>query len=546
MRHEMDSWTVRHALAEAAARAPERTFLQVVDGPSATYGEMNDLARRVAAGLVVLGLRKGGRVMIMLPNGLEAIAAWLGCGVLGAVEVSLNTAYRGAPLVHAVNACGADTIVIDGAFLPALAEVRDRTPALRNVVALGEAQADSRLAGLTLLTWQDLVAGNGEGLELEPLSGRDLATILYTSGTTGPAKPVLLTHAQNHLTASRTRACARIGADDVSYCFHPVFHMAGKFMAVYGTLLAGAKMVLDRRFVPETWISRVREFGATVGYGHGPMLEMIHAVPPSPHDADHAMTRVLAAPFPRRIARDFERRFGVRGLECWGMTEIGIVTWPDMERPGAFGSCGRVDPGLFELRVVDPETDEELPAGEAGEMVVRARWPWLLFQGYLGMAEATVEAWRNGWFHTGDTGRIDAGGDVHFVDRVKDKIRRRAENVASYDIESAAAAHPAVAEAAAVGVPSGFEDDDDIKLAVVARQGATLDPADLIAFLARELPHHMVPRYVETLPALPRSPTNKIRKAQLRASGAGEGVWDRKTAGVSLREIIERGSGRCN
>lgn len=540
MRHDMDSWTVRHALAEAAVHGPERTFLQIVDGPSATYGEMHDLARRVAGGLVVLGLRKGGRVMTMLPNGLEAIAAWLGCGVLGAVEVSLNTAYRGAPLVHAVNACGAETIIIDGAFLPALTEVRDRTPALRHVVVLGAAEVDTRLAGLTLLPWEELIAGNGEGLELEPLLGRDLAAILYTSGTTGPAKPVLLTHAQNHLTASRTRDCVRLTMDDVSYCFHPMFHMAGKFMAVYGTLLAGAKMVLDRRFAPETWVSRVREFGATVGYGHGPMLEMIHATAPSPHDADHSMTRVLAAPFPRRIARDFERRFGVRGLECWGMTEIGIVTWPDMDKPLAFGSCGRVDPDLFELRIADPDTDEEMPAGEAGEMVVRANRPWLFFQGYLGMAEATVEAWRNGWFHTGDTGRIDAEGNVHFVDRVKDKIRRRAENIASYDIESAACAHPAVAEAAAVGVPSEFDGDDDVKLAVVARQGVALDPAELIAFLARELPHHMVPRYVETLTALPRSPTNKIRKAELRASGVGERVWDRKAAGVSLREIIEK------
>jgi crotonobetaine/carnitine-CoA ligase len=248
----------------------------------------------------------------------------------------------------------------------------------------------------------------------------------------------------------------------------------------------------------------------------------------------------LPRPFHAASPAIIERRFGVRGLECWGMTEIGIVTWPDMDKPLAFGSCGRVDPDLFELRIADPDTDEEMPAGEAGEMVVRANRPWLFFQGYLGMAEATVEAWRNGWFHTGDTGRIDAEGNVHFVDRVKDKIRRRAENIASYDIESAACAHPAVAEAAAVGVPSEFDGDDDVKLAVVARQGVALDPAELIAFLARELPHHMVPRYVETLTALPRSPTNKIRKAELRASGVGERVWDRKAAGVSLREIIEK------
>jgi crotonobetaine/carnitine-CoA ligase len=275
------------------------------------------------------------------------------------------------------------------------------------------------------------------------------------------------------------------------------------------------------------------------------MLEMIHAVPPAADDDDHAMTRVLAAPFPRRIARDFEKRFGVRGLECWGMTEIGIVTWPDLDWPAPAGSCGRVDREHFDLRIVDPETDEEVPVGEAGEIVVRPNRPWVLFQGYLGMADAMVDAWRNGWFHTGDTGRLDADGNLFFIDRVKDKIRRRAENIASYDIESAANAHPAILEAAAVGIASEFEGDDDIKLTIVLRNGSHVGPGDLIAFLAGELPHFMVPRYIERREALPRSPTNKIQKADLRASGAGGDVWDRKAAGLSLKDIFERNTATC-
>ncbi|KAB2919414.1 MAG: ATP-dependent acyl-CoA ligase [Hyphomicrobiaceae bacterium] len=543
----MENWTVRHALAAAVARGPARPFLQVVDGPLVSYGEISDLAHRVARGLRdLVGLRKGDLVMTMLPNGLEVIAAWLGCGVLGAIEVCLNTSYRGGPLVHAVNACGARVLVLSSEALPAAAEVSSQLRALTHLVVVGAvANMSERLAGLTILPWEALLAEAPAHNSLEDLHGRDLAAILYTSGTTGSAKPVLLTHAQNYLTAHKTRDCVEIGDSDVSYCFHPMFHMAGKFMAAYGSLLAGSKLVLDRRFVPEAWISRVREFGATIGYGHGPMLEMIHAVPPTGDDANHKMTRVLAAPFPRRIAKDFERRFGVRGLECWGMTEIGIVTWPGMHEKPPFGSCGRVDRSLFDLRIVDPETDEELPVGQAGEMVVRAQRPWILFQGYLGMPDATLRAWRNGWFHTGDTGRIDADGYVHFVDRVTDKIRRRAENIASYDIESAAGAHPAIAEAAAVGVPSGFEGDDDIKLSIVLRAGAELAPAELIEFLAAELPHHMVPRYVERLKALPRSPTNKVRKAELRASGIGPGAWDRKVAGMSLREVFGKVSGKC-
>lgn len=546
MNARLEDRTLRQALANAVARDPAHVFLRVVDGPEIRYGEISALAHRLAGGLQALGFGRGDRVMSMLPNGLEAIAIWLGCGVGGTVEVCLNHAHRGKPLIHAINASAARLLVLDAASLPALADIRDSLLHLTHLVVVGDfSELPQGLGeGLTVLPWQALAdaAPLSEG---PPLSGKDIAAILYTSGTTGPAKPVLLTHAQNYLTACGTRDCLSLTSGDISYCFHPMFHMAGKFMAAYGTLLAGATLVLDRKFIPEQWVARARRYGATVGYGHGPMLEMIHAVPPAADDADHIMTRVLAAPFPHRIARDFEKRFGVRGLECWGMTEIGIVTWPDLERAAPAGSCGRVDREHFDLRIVDPETDEEVPVGEAGEIVVRPNRPWVLFQGYLGMADAMVDAWRNGWFHTGDTGRLDADGNLFFIDRVKDKIRRRAENIASYDIESAANAHPAILEAAAVGIASEFEGDDDIKLTIVLRNGSHVEPGDLIAFLAGELPHFMVPRYIERREALPRSPTNKIQKADLRASGAGRDVWDRKAAGLSLKDIFERNSATC-
>jgi len=204
------------------------------------------------------------------------------------------------------------------------------------------------------------------------------------------------------------------------------------------------------------------------------------------------------------------------------------------------GSCGKNRSDWFDVRIVDPETDETRGIGEVGEIVVRPLAPWTIMQGYLGMPEQTVEAWRNFWFHSGDSGYIDAEGYAYFVDRMKDRIRRRAENISSYDIESASAAHPQVLEAAAVGVPSEFEGDDDIKLCAVLRPGEQLPPQELLAYLAQQLPHHMVPRYIEFLDALPRTPTNKVKKNELRSRGVGPPAWDRRAAGISLKNLAGR------
>jgi crotonobetaine/carnitine-CoA ligase len=265
---------------------------------------------------------------------------------------------------------------------------------------------------------------------------------------------------------------------------------------------------------------------------------MIHATPERPDDADNPLRVVLAAPFPSAIAEDFERRFGMRGVETWGMTEVTVAVWQSADEPLRVGSCGRPVDRLFDIRIVDPDTDEPLPAGQVGEITVTPKHPWVMMQGYLAMPDKTVEAWRNLQFHTGDAGFFDDDGYLHFVDRGKDRIRRRAENISSYDIEAAAGSHPAVTEAAAVGVPSAYDGDDDVKLCVVAPGG--VDPVELFEHLVRNLPHHMVPMYIEQLDSLPRTPTNKVQKQPLRDAGITSSTWDRKAAGMSVRETSER------
>lgn len=535
-------WTVPAVLRHQAETAPDRPFLHVIGEGEITRLMAWEQARRIAGGLQDVGVKHGDAVAVMAPTSLPAIHAWLGINLLGAVEVNINGAYRGQTLEHALNTIAAETVFIERRHLAELKASEDRLPHLRRAICFALADApDAPLPSFKRieLTPFESIAGHAP-LDIFPHVGRtDIGSMIYTSGTSGPAKAVRMPHAQIYFLARRTVEKLDAGAGDVFYCFHPLFHMAGKFMGIFAMLISGGSIVLDRAFKPETWTARIREHGATVGLAHGPMLEMIFAQPPRPDDTDHRMRRMIMVPFPRGIAADFERRFNLRGIECWGMTEINAVCWAPADEPLRPGSCGKIDAEWYEFQVVDPETDEPVGTDAIGEFVIRPKAPWIIMQGYHGMPDKTVETWRNFWFHTGDAGYIDRDGYVYFVDRLGDRIRRRAENISSYEIEAAAAAHPAVSESAAIGVPSEFAADDDIKLCVVLRKDAAIAPEDLLKHLAGLLPHYMVPRYITFLDALPRTPTNKIQKAKLRAMPLDPETWDRKAANVSLRNVVD-------
>lgn len=532
------AWTIGDLLHLQAERIPHRSCIQMVDGPVRSYSDTFAAATRVAGGLQKLGVKAADTVVIMLRNSLDHVFTCFGVSLLGSIDVSINTAYRGAALEHAINQAQTRVLVVGAEYLPVLHASLGNLQRLETLIVVGQNLAGLDWGGVRLVDYAGLLEDADPPI-LPVVKRSDIASVIYTSGTTGPAKGVLMPHAQVMLLARRTAEKCRVSADDVWYCFHPMFHMAGKFMSVLGTLVAGGKLVLDDSFSAELWLKRVRDCGATVSGAHGPMLEMVHALPPTADDRSHRLRTICSAPFPRHIAHSFEERFGVRGLEVWGMTEVGIPCWSDIDSPLREGSCGRVDADWFDFRVVDADSDEPLPAGKVGEFVVRARHPWTLMQGYMGMPDKTVDAWRNLWFHTGDSGYVDADGWVYFVDRNSDRIRRRAESISSYDIEIAALKHPAIAETAAVGAPSGFAGDDDIKLCVVLKQGAVLAPLELLQHLASLLPHFMVPRYLEFLAELPRSTTNKVKRAALKAAPYGSDVWDRKQHGVSLRVLVD-------
>jgi crotonobetaine/carnitine-CoA ligase len=532
-------WTLREVALTQLANFGEMPFVCEFGGAAETYGTFVRRAARLARTFVDLGVGRGATVAIFCAAGVPHLHAWLACGLIGAVEVPINTSLRGAPLQHVLTTARPTVAVVDAALLPSLLDADASVGFIRTVILVGETAdlPDSMPRDMRTHRYQQ-IAEIGEGsIPDAAVVPSDLGSVMFTSGTTGPAKGVMMPNGQLCLLALQTIEAMRINEEDVFYCAHPLNHIAGKYMGVFATFASGGRVVLDSRFDAGSWLDRIRDSGATVSIAHGPMIEMIAAQPRGAHDQRHNLRRLMCCPMPKHLGSAFEERFALKGVEMWGMTEVACPSWTSLEGPRVEGSCGRPLRAWYDLQIVDPDTDEEMPPMRVGEIVVRPRYPWTVMQGYLGMPEETAKTWRNLWFHTGDAGYLDADGNMFFIDRLKERIRHRAENISAYDIEIAALACPSVREAAAVGVPSGFEGDDDIKLCIVPESTDAVDAAGLIAFLAKRLPPFMVPRYIEVLDSLPRTPTNKVRKRELSSSGVTSQTWDRAAAGVRLRDF---------
>jgi crotonobetaine/carnitine-CoA ligase len=496
-------------------------FLQHVDGGSASYAEVEQAVRGWSAALQREGIGAGSTVLTMLPNVFETVHVWMATARLGAIEVPINTAYRGSILTHVTNNSGATVAVVHADYVDRFEAVADTLRSLRTIVVVGGRGA--AFGSLDVVAAADVVL-DGAAPEGEPVRPQrwDVACILYTSGTTGPSKGVIISWGQVHATTTGCMPLDDLGEDDAWYSPFPMFHMSGK-LALYGAALLGSRFVLRDGFSTNRFWSEVRQFGCTISLLVGTTQSFIASLPPQPDDADSPLRNVLMAPLPDDPAA-FMKRFDVRITTVFNMTEISAPVWSQWDL-GPKGSCGRLRAG-YEVRIVDGH-DEEVPAGVLGEIVVRSDDPWKLMLGYWQMPDKTVEAWRNYWFHTGDAGFRDEDGFFYFVDRQKDAIRRRGENISSMEVEAEVNAHPAVAESAVIGVPAEVGEEEVMVFAVQA-EGSTLEPADLVSFLDDRLPRFMVPRYVAVVDSLPKTPTEKVRKHLLRDDHGSYDVWDRQ------------------
>ena len=510
-------------LARQADRHGDRLLFRT--GETAwTFRQTREIAAGMAARLAGAGLRPGDRVAIVCGNGPALMQIYLGCAWAGIIAVPINTASRGAQLEHILGNCGARLAVVDAEFLAAVVATRGCGAPLDRLWIVGEPDLEvpSDYAVATL-------PAPGEPIPAHPSRPGETVAILYTSGTTGPSKGVCCPQAQYFWWAAHTAALLGLGDGEVLLTTLPLFH-TNALNAFYQALLTGSTLVVERRFSVSDFLAGLVRHRATATYLLGAMVPMLLSRPPSDQERRHDVRVALAPGVPAEYHEAFTRRFGIAIVDGYGSTETNFVLG---DTPGEqrAGTMGRVRPG-FHVAVVDAE-DNPLPDGEAGELLVRPVEPFSVASGYFAMADKTVEAWRNLWFHTGDRVVREPDGRFRFLDRMKDAIRRRGENISSFEVEQVIAGHPAVANAAVFPVRSELA-EDEVMAAIVLRPGAALTPVELLDYCSPRMPYFAAPRYLDFLEALPTTENGKVQKFLLRERGVGPSTFDAAKIGYKV------------
>jgi crotonobetaine/carnitine-CoA ligase len=513
-------WILPLALIEQAQKQPNAEWLISMDGERLTFAAAHADMQYAAAVFHGLGVRPGDRVVLIMSNSSDFVRIWLALMSMGAVSVLINIELTGAFLQHQIALAGASLIVCDAACFESVKAAAQNTLGARAILVVG-GDAKLELTGASPWTWH----GDRTPIHLPSPKVSDIACIMYTSGTSGPSKAVLMPHAHCALFGIGMIQASGTADSDRYYIVLPLCHANGLLMQLGATILAGIKAILRPRFSASNWLADIRTHRATVTTCLGALAAFVVAQPRSVFDQEHDLRLLLNGPNPPAIENVFRDRFGVKDvISAYGMTEINIATWGRIGRPCP-GAIGWPDPRWFEVIVADPDTDVELPRGSFGEILVRPKIPFCFMAGYSGMPERTIEAWRNLWFHTGDGGTMSDDGLLTFVDRIRDCIRRRGENLSVTEIETALSNLSDVAELAIYAVASDIAGgEDEVMLAVVPAIGATLSPRVIFESAAQVLPRHMRPRFIRIVDALPKTSTGKVQRAVLKQQGTLEAI----------------------
>lgn len=538
MAADKSEWVVGKVIARQARERGDKPFMQFEDGHAFTYAETHEIANRVGNGFAAAGVEFGENVAVMLHNRMETMWTWFGLNRIGAVHVGINTAYKGMFLTHVLANAGSRFAVMEREFLAWLASIEDTVPAMETVYVPGESLAPEDIPAfkrIKVRSFDELMVGAPDEINVE-VTYRDIGVIMYTSGTTGPSKGVLMPHGHLYLFALGKLVHMGLTAADRYYICMPLFHAQAMLMQGYGTLLAGASAVLVKQFRASTWINDIRRYEATFTNTLGVMNDFILRQPPQPGDRDNKLRMMSALPVTEETLSLLRERFGIpKFSELFGMTEINIPVWRPLDAPDEAGCSGKPWDEYFEVIIADPDTDEPLPTDEVGEILVRPKEPFCFMQGYNGMAQRTVDTWRNFWFHSGDAGRMDARGFIWYIDRIKDTIRRRGENISSYEVEAVLLEHPSIAEVAAVAVKAQEGGEDEVLACIILADGLVPpDPADILDFCVPRMPYFAVPRYVEYVTEIPKTPSQKMQKNKLRERGLTNTAWDREAVGYRV------------
>jgi crotonobetaine/carnitine-CoA ligase len=485
-----------------------------------TYAETCEAASRCAGSLSSAGIKPGDRVAIICSNRIEFLEIVLGCAWLGAIAVPINVASRGPQLQHILSNCAARLLVMEVAYAENLAFLHSPELGIEAIWTI-DATKEVRLGDVASVA----MPRGSERLPAAAVQPGDLALILYTSGTTGPSKGVCCPQAQYFWWAVNTASLLQLRADDVLCTSLPLFH-TNALNTFYQALLTGSSVCFEKRFSASGFFASLAHHRATVTYLLGAMVPILLSRPRSPDEAAHKVRISLAPGVPAQFHEGFKQRTGIRLLDGWGSTETNFVLGTTIEHRKP-GSMGPLFEG-FQARVVDDQ-DNDVADDTAGELVVRADDPFAFATGYFRAPDKTAEAWRNRWFHTGDRVVRQSDGYFRFIDRLKDAIRRRGENISSFEVEQVLLSHSAVANAAAFPVRSPLA-EDEVMAAVVLHPAQQLTEAELIAFCEPRLPYFAVPRYLEFVHELPTTENGKVQKYKLRERGVTERTWDREAS----------------
>jgi len=503
-------------LLEARAREiPAKLFFTFGD-LGFTYDEFNRRANSMARRLRELGVGTGDSVAILMNSSPEYLTLWFALGKLGAIEVPINTAYHGDMLRHQLVTSQATFAAVDDVFVKPIQEIIDTTT-IGSCFVLGDPELpDSRFCPFSELEQQRDESDLGIAVHYSAIGG-----IIFTSGTTGPSKGVQLSFRYLTSCGLRYADINCLESDDVIMNFLPYFHVAAKNLTI-GTLVCGGTMRLLPRLSISGFMDEVFAHGITHFMGVGGICNMLLSRPPQASDAECTIRTIYAVPDPDGAHQELETRFQCKVNTVYGSTEIGLPIARGVHDGYRPESCGRLSP-FFEVKIVD-DYDNEVPVGEVGEIVVRPKLPYLTASGYIGMPEKTVQAWRNLWLHSGDNGRVDEDGWYYFEDRKGDYMRRRGENISSFEVETLVGKHPLVSEVAAVAYPAETG-EDEVRIFVIAREGNSLSAEELFIHCGKTMPYFMVPRYIDVVAEFPRTPTAKVEKYKLRNRDISSSTW---------------------
>lgn len=521
-----EEMVTRPTLERLANEQGDKVFAKYDDNLEEwTYAQFLELVKQTALGLQQQGVIQGDKVLIFMPNNREQIRIMFALNYLGAVYVPINTAYRGDLLAHTVKLSDARLAIVHAALAPRLADVPSAD--LKHVIVQGG--TPPAIGALKVSRYEDTLLPT-EGTVTAPervIEPWDPMAIIFTSGTTGPSKAVLISYLQLYSNAG-PETWPFVGTEDRYLINAPMFHLGG-MGPMYVMFVRGASFAMVERFDTDTFWNSIQRCGATVAFLLGVMASFLEKQPESDLDKGHGLKKAIIVPVTPELEA-FRVRFGIDIYTIFNMTEVSSPCVSEAN-PARRGTCGKVRPGV-EVRLVD-ENDCEVPTGEVGEMLVRTDRPWAMNSGYYNNPEATAKAWRNGWFHTGDTFRMDEDGYFYFVDRTKDAIRRRGENISSLEVEGMILKHPKILEAAVIGVPSEYG-EDDVMVILSPVDGVNVDRIELIEFMREALPYFMVPRYLRFMDKLPKTPSEKVMKTELRKDGITSDTWDREAAGIHI------------